>query len=144
MEITELIKTSIPFVYSGIVGSKAGKKVINDFSEAIQTDCIAFWEKVKPLFIVEDDSIEEKVVKEYVSDGNASEETTNDIRYILKKIISKDKSSRELLEKLISSSNQRDLGGAESFTISIVGNNNSTIANSNISGSSITIHTPNK
>ena len=57
----DVLSSLMNYVVTGIKKSKVIKSVKTDFNDAISNDLIALWKKIKPIFIVEDNKLVEKI-----------------------------------------------------------------------------------
>lgn len=93
MDITTMTLTVFNLIYP-IITSKSGKKIRDDFSDAANGTLLEIWEKVKPLFIIED------AIKE-AQENPDDLDIQGEIRSILKRKIKNDDLLKDKLKELI-------------------------------------------
>jgi hypothetical protein len=57
----DILSLLMGYVLKGIKKSKVTETVTTDFKEALNNDLIELWKKIKPIFIVEDKKLVEKI-----------------------------------------------------------------------------------
>lgn len=117
MDTTSLLKQVFAWFIPAFLKNKGATIIANDFSDAITGDILAFWEKLKPIFIKDDEETAEFVKKVEVDPNDA--ESLGVLKYRLK---SKSFNSEEiaLMERFLNEIEEKSKssGHENSLTIS--------------------------
>ncbi len=129
----DLLSVLTGYVLTGIKKSKAVETVTNDFSDAISSDLIDLWKKIKPIFIVEDAKLVEKIEKD-PNDAVAQ----GGITYKLSQKLDQDEAFKKMVLDIVTEIQKKEeenkpKGGIHN-TVHNTGNQNIIVQGSNISG----------
>ena len=120
------------YVLNGIKKSKVTDTVTSDFKDALNNDLISLWKKIKPVFIVDDKKLVEKIEK------NPDDELAQaDLKYKLSEKLEDTQFKMmidELIEKIQKLENDTKPKEKKNNNVAIKGSHNITITDSNVSG----------
>ena len=118
MDIINIAKAAVQFVFPFIAKNKAVQQITEDITKASNTSLLELWEWMKPLFI-----------EEFEKNGELEEDATNEAiveREVKKKVQKADESERAKLKALLEQLQSDEAQGKlpKTNTISVTGNQN--------------------
>ena len=128
----DVLSVLMGYVLNGIKKSKVTDTVTTDLKDALNNDLIALWKKIKPIFIVEDKKLVDKI------ENNPDDEVAQaGLKYRLSEKLedSEFKSMvNDLIEKIQKLENENKPKVLKKNKVTVKGNHNITITDSNVSG----------
>lgn len=120
----------VPFVIAAIAKSKGLGKIKSDFAQVADEEITRFWEKVKPIFIKEDEK-ETSAIELKVQNGKLKE-AEEDIAFVARSAM-KTNENKTVLKKALDDLNSKF--PSEEVAIKVVGDYNNTVINSTVTNS---------